>query len=682
MNKEKIWEGKTKEELEEFFYKHSWHNEYGKLQDGFNLEIIATTTCNLKCRGCDHFASIGDDWYYGAEELDKHLFKLKSEFPMIKRIHLIGGESTIHPNLLGICEVIRKYFPDNQFLIFTNGIRLSNYSNEDLVFFKEKDIDFIITKYYSTKINYAKLDETLEYNNIKHSYTKDRFVFGSHLINPEGNEDKNQFYACSKARFPIISLRDGKIYKCPFAACSIEINNTSNSFKLEETQNDFIYVDDISIEKLNNFIITPNDICAYCKENNYNFIWRPYNYDETSFFYSLRDYFLYDYNTYDYLINNQEYSDTINKNNAWDTLDFDYFKISTNQKIIRYKTGKFDIITPIYHASNENLYRYIDTLKKQTIIDDCTIYIVIDGDENEEELYDFFNSFSDSMNIVILKNEINKGPGAARNNALERCAGEYIFFLDIDDYLKDENTLEKLYNFAKSNNYDSIIYGVRTEPQYKNKKILTGNFFKRDFIKKNNIYFPELYFGEDRIFNEFTRWFNPKIGNFEEEVYIYDLDSNRLNAIRKDSSTYQILITRVINSYLCFLLLNERNDFKKNQNFYTRYFLEMIEVLKQIEKDKKLSQKELELLFGVILCLCGDYYEKNKKNASFSHLKDRDIFTKIFIESIIDNNYIFSIGDIKSYSLKDLKNKISFLLKKEDNYILEKSFKMLEGKCF
>ena len=70
------------------------------------------------------------------------------------------------------------------------------------------------------------------------------------------------------------------------------------------------------------------------------------------------------------------------------------------------------------------------------------IYLIDDGNtiEKSREIRTLFND----LNCVFLKNEINSGPGVARNNGIQHSYNELIYFLDADDYLIDPDVLEKV----------------------------------------------------------------------------------------------------------------------------------------------------------------------------------------------------------------------------------------------
>ncbi len=94
------------------------------------------------------------------------------------------------------------------------------------------------------------------------------------------------------------------------------------------------------------------------------------------------------------------------------------------------------IITPMYNAS-KTIIKMLESVKNQ-IDKDLELIIIDDG--STDDSYEIANKYLEESDLkyIIYKDE-NRGQSAARNIGIGKASGEYILFLDSDDYI--ENTL-------------------------------------------------------------------------------------------------------------------------------------------------------------------------------------------------------------------------------------------------
>lgn len=119
---------------------------------------------------------------------------------------------------------------------------------------------------------------------------------------------------------------------------------------------------------------------------------------------------------------------------------------------------KVSIIVPIYNVE-KYLDRCMDTLLNQTL-KDIEIIMVDDGSPDRcPQMCDEYAA-QDSRIKVIHKE--NAGLGYARNSGLIVATGEYVAFVDSDDYV-DISMYEKLYNQSRSSKSDAVFCGMRRE---------------------------------------------------------------------------------------------------------------------------------------------------------------------------------------------------------------------------
>lgn len=180
---------------------------------------------------------------------------------------------------------------------------------------------------------------------------------------------------------------------------------------------------------------------------------------------------------------------------------------------------KVTIIVPIYNAE-KTLEKCITSILNQTY-DNLEIILINDGsNDNSEQI---IKKYKDKR-IVYIKNK-NKGVSATRNEGIEISTGEFILFVDSDDYL-DDSMVQKLmehknqfvicsYHEVDSKN---VIHNFATEEKakvmnlkrdfwflYENKQAINrpwGKLYKTSIIKEKRIQFnPNISLGEDLLFN-------------------------------------------------------------------------------------------------------------------------------------------------------------------------------------
>ena len=219
--------------------------------------------------------------------------------------------------------------------------------------------------------------------------------------------------------------------------------------------------------------------------------------------------------------------------------DEDYFYNKTEYKqladILRYDfkeyNTKLSVVIPVYNAEKYIRQCLDSILTKQKIalevicVDDCST------DGTPAVLKEYQDKYE---NVTVIRNETNLYAGTCRNKGLMAAKGQYVHFLDSDDYVVD-NVYEKLYTLAKENDLDWVKTtsegfddetGETVEnPRYSMEKMYEGFFgtlldfqhfpkkfmdymavvpwngiYKRHFLLEKNIRFNSLFCVNDRSF--------------------------------------------------------------------------------------------------------------------------------------------------------------------------------------
>lgn len=208
----------------------------------------------------------------------------------------------------------------------------------------------------------------------------------------------------------------------------------------------------------------------------------------------------------------------------------------------------FSIIIPVYKVE-KYLNQCVDSVLSQTF-KDYEIILVDDGSPDNSPL--ICDEYSASNSRVKVIHKPNGGLSQSRNEGLNIAKGEYIIFLDSDDYWDNCYCLEKLNSELKNGEIDIIIFGMKKYYQIDDKfgggripKILDKDVFsneeilhmlmqnneyvscawdkviRRSLIEKNGLRFVEGQLSEDIEWCAKLLLLNPVMRTVPESFYVY-----------------------------------------------------------------------------------------------------------------------------------------------------------------
>ncbi len=215
---------------------------------------------------------------------------------------------------------------------------------------------------------------------------------------------------------------------------------------------------------------------------------------------------------------------------------------------------KVSVIVPVYNVE-AYLSKCLDTLVKQTL-QDMEIIVVNDGTkDNSQAVIDSF--VSKYPNVTGLTKE-NGGLSDARNYGMQFAKGEYIGFVDSDDYV-NYDMYEILYHKAKEKNYDIVecnlhhvyedgsvdteIADQLTDPKemlMMGRSVVWNKIYRRKWLEDSGVVFPKGYIYEDV---EFFSKLVPHIRSYAyvEEACIYYVQRGNSINNKQTMKTLQII---------------------------------------------------------------------------------------------------------------------------------------------
>ena len=130
------------------------------------------------------------------------------------------------------------------------------------------------------------------------------------------------------------------------------------------------------------------------------------------------------------------------------------------------------IIIPIYKVQ-KYLSQCIESVLKQSYKD---LEIILVNDASIDKSLSICEKYaSEDHRIILINKKNNGGPETARETGMAISSGEYVFYLDSDDWLDNSNILEKLYKTAKESEADYVEIGMQRVLD--SKRWITSNFY-------------------------------------------------------------------------------------------------------------------------------------------------------------------------------------------------------------
>lgn len=246
---------------------------------------------------------------------------------------------------------------------------------------------------------------------------------------------------------------------------------------------------------------------------------------------------------------------------------------------------KVSIIIPVYNVE-KYISRCLDSVVNQTLKE---IEIILVNDGTKDSSLDICEKYAKKDKRVKIFSKVNEGLGLTRNYGVKRATGEYIAFLDSDDFI-ELDFYEKLYNESLKEKTDATFACIKTyfnskeNPKiekipFRNNVVSSkelmynllhvkntseyGNeymsmcvwraIYKRSIIKENNILFESerKFISEDILFNIDFCMNSKNISFVRDTYYYYCINGNSLTTtykedrFEKDIILYKEIIRRL-----------------------------------------------------------------------------------------------------------------------------------------
>ena len=253
---------------------------------------------------------------------------------------------------------------------------------------------------------------------------------------------------------------------------------------------------------------------------------------------------------------------------------------------------RLSIIIPAYNAG-KYLERCVSSCEEQSVPQD-EFEIIVVNDGSKDNTLEVVESLVDKYSNLRIFSKENGGSSSARNMGLDHAKGDYISFVDSDDYLLP-GKLAAVLSVAENNKLDLCIFNfkvmsldgssVDTDNPLKKGKIYNceeasiqgyqvgsacGKLYLRKMLESNNIRFrTDIIFGEDSYFSFQVLLKSGRIMNTDVCAYVYT--ANPLSVTKDTHRLREKVIRRCEDSLQLIKLVSDQSEETKISSRFKKY---------------------------------------------------------------------------------------------------------------
>lgn len=344
---------------------------------------------------------------------------------------------------------------------------------------------------------------------------------------------------------------------------------------------------------------------------------------------------------------------------------------------------KVSIIVPIYNME-KYLNRCIESILNQ---DYKNIELILVNDGSIDNSIGICNEYKKMSNIVKVIDKKNGGVSSARNVGIDVSTGEWIMFVDPDDYLKPNIVSTLVKNIDEKNDIICCSCVVDVDNKYINssffktdfvaqtidekKKMFLqlidfkykqdnaytaigvpwGKIYRKNFLSINNLYFDtKLKRMQDNIFNTYAFYFANSIKYINKSLYVYNYEHMKTSIFEYTWKDIEITNAKAYARQQVLIKTGLINDL----DIYSFYINELSIFLTKVIKD-------------IVLSVDNNYTKKERKK---------------YIEEICRSDIYKDL--INKISIVDMKQKVIIFMIKHKCwnliYIMFKLYKIVKGR--
>lgn len=323
------------------------------------------------------------------------------------------------------------------------------------------------------------------------------------------------------------------------------------------------------------------------------------------------------------------------------------------------------IVIPAYNAE-----KFIgECLKKILSQDYKNIEVIVSNDGSNDRTYDIAKEYQNKDSRVKIYSQENSGSSVARINGAKHANGEYILFLDSDDFFED-GAIKRLVEIAQKYNPNLVKFRLKTYPAQVPQAVILPNQDREEFIEKREFkdkIYP-LFFNSYSLNPNSTIMVKKSCFNIDDVNAYYKLrfaEDLKLSLELFDKAKNVVVLTDVLYNYVSNPLSTTSSDsidkILYNLDNFVKVYTKLYEYMEKWEINTKENIKKLDIK---VLYEIGTFYYKICESSDKEYVNNKDRIKEIIYSDIV-------VKAMKNVSEKDYNssdrfyNSILKVLKKE-----------------
>lgn len=222
---------------------------------------------------------------------------------------------------------------------------------------------------------------------------------------------------------------------------------------------------------------------------------------------------------------------------------------------------KVSIIIPVYNAQ-QYLNRCMDSIMNQSYQDFEVICINDCSPDSSQKILEAYEE-KYGKKIKLLVNQENIGAAKCRGRGMAAAQGEYITFVDSDDYIR-RDYLETYCRYMEAENVDAAIGGYTKDVGGKLTEhripdscwsvityaIACAKMYKKSFLQEHGLEFPDIRRGEDIYFNMAVYYHDARYVIMDYTGYYYYFNPESTTSTMRREKNYEQFVAEIFDRFL------------------------------------------------------------------------------------------------------------------------------------